>query len=340
MDLDAPVIGVAFSPDGSWALAATNDALTVRDLESGKQLRRFGPDKNITCIALSPDGRFVLVGCGLALERIEQPLTLWDVQTGKELGSFEGHQQGGTSSVAFSRDGRFVLSGGYDRDIILWNVQTRQPVWGLLGNADLVGGVGFSPDGLWAISGGVDGTVRLWNLSTGKELRMLGGHATAAGSVAFTPDGQRALSGHSDETVRVWDFSRIPAYADIQNRAAVARAYLELHPDYPPALRALAEWYWFRGVYDWAVELAEKSRAGGEVVSPLMLARCYWQLSDELPKSSAMTRQDCLAAARREFAAALDQCSDPGERAYLKLLLDSPALGPGGTSNPVTKPER
>jgi hypothetical protein len=94
-------------------------------------------------------------------------------------------------------------------------------------------------------------------------------------------------------------------------------------------------------VYDWAVELAEKARAGGEAVSPWMLGRCYWQLSDELPKGSALTREACLAAARREFAAALEQASDTGQRAYLKLLLESPALSPGsakGASTPPTNP--
>ena len=44
-------------------------------------------------------------------------------------------------------------------------------------------------------------------------------------------------------------------------------------------------------------------------VSPLTLGRCYWELSGELRPGSALTRGDCLAAARREFADALVQLS-------------------------------
>lgn len=339
INFDGPVTGAAFGPDGRWALASTSHRMAVWDLESGKELRNFGPDEPINQIALSPDGRWVVAGCGGPFDSIKRPLTLWDVQSGREVASLMEQNEGGTSAVAFSADGRFVLSGGYDRVVLLWDVQSRKLVKEMAGNADLVGGVGFSPDGKWAISGGIDGTVRIWDLGTGKELRMLGGHASAAaGSVAFTPNGGRVLSAYSDQSVRVWDFARAAAYADIETRATVARTYLEAHPDYPPALRALAEWYWFRGVYDWAVDLATRARSAGEEVSPLMMGRCYWQLSDELPKNSELTREACLAAARREFAAALAQSSDTGARAYLKLLLDSPGLNPGSAQGASTRP--
>jgi hypothetical protein len=101
-------------------------------------------------------------------------------------------------------------------------------------------------------------------------------------------------------------------------------------------LRVLGEWYAFRGVNEWAVELLENARAGGEVISPMMLGRCYWELSDDLPPGSKLTRERCLVAARDEFAKALDQSKDEKDRAYLKLLLDSPALA-APTTRPATR---
>jgi WD40 repeat protein/serine/threonine protein kinase len=336
---DGTFTGLAFGPNGRWALASTYLGLGVWDLETGKQRRAFGPgDEAINCAALSPDGRLALCGGGNPVGRVLLPLTLWDVETGKRLASLVGHDDSGVNAVAFSADGRFALSGGFDRTVRLWDVPTRKQVFELVGHTDIVEGVGFSPDGLWGISAGADATVRIWDLRTGKELRTLRGHEIEVGAAVFSPDGRRALSAGSDQTVRVWDFTRAAAYMDIETRGRAARSNLMRHPEQPWALRVLGEWYAFRGINDWAVELSEKARAGGEIISPLMLGRCYWELSDELPAGSKLTREACLAAARREFVAASQTATNDTDRAYLTLLLDSPALrGPG--SRPATQPD-
>ena len=91
-------------------------------------------------------------------------LRLWDVATGKEIRSFAGHT-GEVSSVAFSPDGRFALSGSWDHTVRLWDVATGKEIRTFAGHTGRVNSVAFSPDGRFALSGSDDHTVRLWNVS-------------------------------------------------------------------------------------------------------------------------------------------------------------------------------
>ncbi|KAJ7464895.1 hypothetical protein B0H11DRAFT_2050263 [Mycena galericulata] len=51
---------------------------------------------------------------------------LWKAETGEALGDpLEGHN-GWVTSVAFSPDGRKIVSGSHDQTVRLWNVETRE----------------------------------------------------------------------------------------------------------------------------------------------------------------------------------------------------------------------
>ena len=59
---------------------------------------------------------------------------------------FQGHTSG-VNSVAFSPDGRHIVSGSYDRTIQIWDAQTGAQVGNpLQGHTDSVNSVAFSPD--------------------------------------------------------------------------------------------------------------------------------------------------------------------------------------------------
>ncbi|PPR04541.1 hypothetical protein CVT26_002508 [Gymnopilus dilepis] len=110
------------------------------------------------------------------------------------------------ASVAFSPDGRRIVSGSWDMTIWIWDSETGEPVRPpLLGHENLVFSVAFSLDGKKIASGSSDGTVRLWDPETGETLLPpLKSHYDWVRSVAFSPDGKEIVSGSDDHTVHLW----------------------------------------------------------------------------------------------------------------------------------------
>jgi WD40 repeat protein len=202
-------LNLALSPDGRYALSSNIDeTLRLWDVNTGQEVRRFEGSVQSSALAFSPDGRLALSGSldawkGDVFVRADYSIRLWDVATGKEVRRFLGHTAS-LMRVAFTPDGRQVLSAGYDSTLRLWDVQTGRLLRVFQSPAAILR-MDLSADGRLAISGGSDNTVRLWDVATGRELRRLEGHTKTIMGVAVSPDGRRVLSTGADNTIRLWD---------------------------------------------------------------------------------------------------------------------------------------
>ena len=112
--------------------------------------------------------------------------------------------------MAYSPDGKRIVTAGEDGTVKVWDAATGQELLALKGHTAQVFGVAFSPDGRRIVTGSYDKTVKVWDARTGQEVLALKGHADHVPSVAFSPDGKRIVSGSADQTAKVWDAEKRP----------------------------------------------------------------------------------------------------------------------------------
>ncbi len=145
---------------------------------------------------------------------------LWDAASGKEIRRFQGHSRR-VNSVAFSPDGKQVLTGSWDKTARLWDAASGKEIRRFLGHTFDVTSVAFSPDGKQVLTGSWDKTARLWDAASGKEIRRFEGHATYVNSVAFSSDGKEILTGTYDMKAQLWDAASGKEIRRFQGRSGV-----------------------------------------------------------------------------------------------------------------------
>jgi WD40 repeat protein len=159
-----------------------------------------GGEKNppywIRSIAFSPNKRMIASDNGAT------EIILLDINTGK-LRHLYGHNKE-INSVAFSSDGKRLVSGSFDNTVRLWNVASRLMIGTAGVHNDRVTSVEFSRDDRIIISGSRDRTMKLWDANGGTNLATLENHDKAVTSVGVSADGKIVFSTSMDGKVSLW----------------------------------------------------------------------------------------------------------------------------------------
>ena len=165
-----------------------------------------------TCAAFSPDNKFVLLGFdgdgGRKNKRqrrtaLANSFVLWEVESGKEIRTFNAHLEGVTF-VGWFPDGIHVLSGGNDGLFRVWNVQTGHEVRRFDTGYKGFRGV-LSPDGKQVFLHDV-GKVEVWDVEKGERINPTTMPKEYAGPVVLSQDGQRAFV--ASKSLSLWDLKK------------------------------------------------------------------------------------------------------------------------------------
>ena len=127
-----------------------------------------------------------------------------DAETDREVRRWDS-RMGDIWSLAFSPDGKRLLSTSVDHTIAVWETATGKQVALLAGHGAEVICAAWSPDGTRIASGGRDGYVRLWDTTHFENVAQLGGHTSYIYSLKWSPDGAQVVSSSGDSTVRLWN---------------------------------------------------------------------------------------------------------------------------------------
>jgi WD40 repeat protein len=209
------VNGARFSRDGRGALSLSSDnTLRIWDVATGQLVRSMSMNWSLERSALlSSDGRFAVLCDRNGME-------LWDIRTERLPSVFEGHSAF-VNKVAFSPDGRQVVSANNDETLKLWDLTSGRLLRTFEGNAgppDLlavsathsitlsVEALAFSPNANRVLSSGRQRQIRIWDVATGQLARTFKVDGFA---VAFSHDALRALSANEDsvkqDSFKLWD---------------------------------------------------------------------------------------------------------------------------------------
>jgi WD40 repeat protein len=143
----------------------------------------------VLCVAFSPDGSRVVSGSGGFIAKDVHHvggLSAWETRTGANLWSIKGHEQS-VSAVAFTPDGRRVVSANADQTVKVWDVETGQELLAVSGLKAEVQALAFGPQGQSLATGSQDGAVRVWDARGDDRLRKLVRPTAQAGDQTRPP---------------------------------------------------------------------------------------------------------------------------------------------------------
>ena len=191
------VYSLAFSLNGTYLVAAfQNGTIALWDVSKNWQREVLNPGVNFSCATISPDELYIAAGTA------GSEIVVINLSTREDL-YMNLHSQT-VRAVAFSPDGKFIVSGSDDGAIKIWEAEYGTLNRNFRGHQGAVKSIAFSPNGKLMASASADSTVKLWNLSSGREFTLTG-HTLPVHSVAFSLDGTLLASGGEDEAIRLWN---------------------------------------------------------------------------------------------------------------------------------------
>jgi WD40 repeat protein/serine/threonine protein kinase len=214
LDHAAAVLAGAFSPDGKTVLTGSYDGSAwLWDATTGRCLA--GPWRHpdpVWAVAFRPDGKAVATGSGHSVERDGHMVgvgkaRVWDLASGEVIQSAPSHARD-VIAVAFTPDGRTLVTASKDTTARFWDAATGAAIGGVIHHDGWVGALALTADGRAVLTGSDDTTARLWSVPDGSPLTAPLRHTQPVKAVTINPDGRLLLTASEDATVQLWEARR------------------------------------------------------------------------------------------------------------------------------------
>lgn len=108
------------------------------------------------------------------------------------------------SALAINTDAKILVSGGENKAIKIWNLQTGKLEKTFASDSGVINTLAISSDGKTVITGSGDRIVRIWDITSEKPPQILKGHSGSVRNVHLSSDGNTIIS-RSENEVNVWD---------------------------------------------------------------------------------------------------------------------------------------
>jgi WD40 repeat protein len=211
------VLSLCWNRDGGRLVSGAYGDGTARvwDVESGKaDLAIETGLRHVEAVIYSPDTTMVATGGSSWHDR--EYLKIWDANTGKLVANLKGHTRR-VYCLAWTADGKTLISGSRDHSIRMWDTTTWQQIAVLTGHTSDVIGISISPNGRILVSASYDTTARLWNLESGQLISSPLQHDNLVYCVSFQIDGTLLVTGCTDHNAYAWDISAVVKEAGLSD---------------------------------------------------------------------------------------------------------------------------
>jgi WD40 repeat protein len=156
------------TPDGRTLMAPHGTCVRVWNTQTGSYRDRPGHTAGIWRVTTVDQGRRAIsVDDGGECH-------LWSVETFRELGRFKAGRHGGVPGLAATPDGHYVILGGSDGSLEVWDLVKLQKIIALRSHDAAVWHLALSPDGRLLASASWDGSIGCWEVGTWTELNTNG----------------------------------------------------------------------------------------------------------------------------------------------------------------------
>ncbi|GIW81927.1 MAG: hypothetical protein KatS3mg105_3734 [Gemmatales bacterium] len=133
-------------------------------------------------------------------------------------------------SAVFIPKTKYILSGGADQSVRIWDLKTGETTQTLQSSGIAVKGVAVSSDGKYVLATGK--SIRLWEVGseTSREIRRFTAFTGEMTCVAFSHDEQFVLAGTRGKTLHVWDFETAKELKQLSNKHRAPVVAIAMHP--------------------------------------------------------------------------------------------------------------